>query len=75
MDFFLPCNNFIYNLTLFSSGAAEVDARCLDAFVSHKVSKQGDVIELVEEVLGEAMAERVWIDDFAIQTIFVREML
>ena len=51
----LPCYYFIHYLTLLGSSATQIDARCLDAFVSHKVGKQGYVVELVEEVLGEAM--------------------
>ena len=43
--------------------------------MSHKVGKQSNIIELIEEVLGKAMAERVWIDNFTIQTVLVCKML
>ena len=51
----LPCHDFIHDLPLFGGGTTQIDARCLDAFMSHQVGKQGDVIELVEELLGETM--------------------
>ena len=75
MDFYcLPRHHFIYYLPLLGSRAAQVDTRSFDAFVPHKVSKKGDVIELVEEVLCKAMAERVRIDHFSIKAIFIGKM-
>ena len=76
MDFlFLPRYHFINNLPLFGGCATQVDACRLDAFMPHQVRKQGYVIELVKEVLGEAMTKRVWINHFTIKTILVCKML
>ena len=70
MDFYcLPRHHFIYYLPLLGSRAAQVDACCLDALMPHQVGKQGNVIELIKEVLGKAMTERMWIDHFTIQPI------
>ena len=75
MDFYcLPRHHFIYYLPLLGSRAAQVDACSFDAFVPHKVSKQSNVIELVEEVLCKAMAERVRIDHFTIKAILIGKM-
>ena len=43
---FLPSHNFINNLLLFSSSSAKINSRSFYAFVSHKVSKKGNIIEL-----------------------------
>ena len=59
---------------MLGGGATEINARGLDAFMSHKVGKKGNVIELVEEVLGEAKTESVRIDYFTIQPILVCKM-
>ena len=71
---YLPCHDFINYLSLLGSGAAEIDTCGFNAFVPHEVGKQGDVIELVEEVLGKAMAERVRIDHFSIKAILISKM-
>ena len=75
MDFFLPCNYLIHYLTLFGSGATKIDACCLDALMSHKVSEKSQVVELVKEVLGKAMTKGMRINHFTIKTILVCKML
>ena len=60
---------------LFAGCPAEVDSRRLDAFVSHKVGKEGNVVEPFEEVLCEPVAERVRIDHFLVDAVLVCEML
>ena len=53
----LPVDYFVNNGLLFGGGTAKIDARCLDAFVTHEVCEQCQIVKAVEEVLGEAMAE------------------
>lgn len=35
----------------------------------HEVGKEGDVVEAVKEVLGEAVTERVWINHITVKTV------
>ena len=53
----LPVDYLVNYGLLFGSGATEVDARGLDAFMSHKVSEKSEVVEAAKEVLGKAMTE------------------
>lgn len=39
--------------------------------MTHKVGKEGEVVEAVEEVFGETMTERVRINDCRTNAIFV----
>ena len=57
------------------AGAAQVDARCFDAFVSHEVGKERYVVELLKKVLGETMPERVRVNDRRIQLVLDGEFL
>ena len=69
----LPVDDFINNGLLFGGGTTEVDARGLYAFVAHEVSQQGEIVETVKEVLGETMAERMWIDYSCVDAVFLSE--
>ena len=54
---FLPSYNFIYKLLLFTGGTTEINACCFDALMSHKVSKQSNIIVLFKEVLCVSVTE------------------
>lgn len=71
----LPRHDAVNKFALFGRCAAEVDAGGLNGFMPHQVRQKCDVIELGEEVLGETMTERVWIDHFRIDAIFRRQQL
>ena len=71
----LPCDNSINNGALLCAGATKVNARRLNAFMSHEVGKERYVIELLQKVLGKPMTERVWIDHGRVQFVFDREFL
>lgn len=66
---YLPSDNAINEIALFGRSAAKVDARRLDRLVPHQVGKECDVIELRQEVLGEAMSERVRIDNSCVDAV------
>lgn len=53
----LPVDYLVNYGLLFGSGTAEVDARGLNAFMTHKISEKSEVVEAVKEVLGKAMTE------------------
>lgn len=65
----LPSNNFIDDSLLLAGSAAEIYARGLYAFVSHQVGQQGYVVELLQKVFGEAVAEGVRIDHLCVQPV------
>lgn len=53
----LPVDYLVNYGLLFGSGTAEVDARGLNAFMTHKISEQSKIVEAVKEVFGEAVTE------------------
>ena len=53
----LPVDYLVNYGLLFGSGTAEVDARGLNAFMTHKVSEQSEVVEAFEKIFGEAVTE------------------
>ena len=67
---FLPGNDFIDKSLLLAGSTSKIDTGCLNAFMSHKVSKQSNVVVLLQEVLGIAMPEGMRVYDFLIQTVF-----
>ena len=38
--------------------------------MSHEVSKKGDVVEPLEEILGKPMTERMWIYNIPVHSVF-----
>lgn len=62
----LPSDNLIYNFLLLQATSSQIDTCCLYAFVSHEVGKQGYIVELLQEILGIAMAERVRVNHFIV---------
>lgn len=71
IEVILPVNNLVNNGLLFSGGTSEINTGRLDAFMTHEVGKQCKIVEAVEEVLCEAMAERVRIDYSGIDSVFL----
>ena len=71
----LPSNDLIYDFLLLHAASSQIDTSCFYAFVSHEVGKQGDVVELLQEILGIAMAERVGVNHFFVQAILHRIVL
>ena len=57
------------------AGATQVDARRFDAFVSHEIGKERNVVELLQKVLGETMPEGVRVNNRRIQLVFDGEFL
>lgn len=53
----LPVDYLVNYGLLFGSGASEVDARGLDAFMPHEVGKESKVVEALKKVLGKSVTE------------------
>ena len=62
----LPSDNLIYDFLLLHAASSQINTCCLYAFMPHKVGKQGNVIEFLQEILGIAMAERVRVHHFLV---------
>ena len=71
----LPSDNLIYYFLLLQATSSQIDTCRFDAFMPHKVCKQGNVVELLQEILGITMAERVRVHHFFIQAILHRIVL
>ena len=56
---------------LFGGGTTEVDARGLDAFVTHEVCKQCEIVEAIEEVFGKTMSKGMGIDYGGVDSVFL----
>ena len=63
------------NFLLLQATSSQIDTCCLYTFVSHEVGKQGYIVELLQEILGITMAERVRVHHFFIQAILHRIVL
>lgn len=66
----LPDNYLVYDFLLFACCATQIDASSFKAFMSHEVSKKGDVVKPLEEVLGKPMTERMWIYNIPVHSVF-----
>ena len=71
----LPSDNLVNYFLLFQAASSQIDTCSFNAFVSHEVSEQGYVVELLQEILGIAMAERVRVNHFLVQAILHRMVL
>ena len=65
----LPVYDFINDSSLFGRGFAEIDAGGFYTFMSHKVSKESDVVAALQEALCKAMAEGMWVNDHWVDAI------
>lgn len=66
----LPINNSVYYLTLLSGGLAEIDAGSFNAFVSHKVSKESNIVTAFQKAFRKAVPERVRIYHLRVDAVF-----
>ena len=57
----LQVYDFINDSSLFGRGFAEIDAGGFYTFMSHKVSKESDVVAALQEALCKAVTEGVWV--------------
>ncbi len=73
--FLLPCDNFVYKRLLLAGSSAEIYTGGFNTFMSHKISKQSDIIILFEKILCIAMTEGMRINHLFIKTIFVSIIL
>ncbi len=65
----LPVYDFINDSSLFGRGFAEIDAGGFYTFMSHKVSKESDVVAALQEALCEAVTEGVWVYNHRVNAI------
>ena len=66
----LPSHHLIYDFLLLVGGFAQINARGFYALVSHQVSKKSQIIILFKKILGEAVTERVGVDNLCIHSVF-----
>ena len=71
----LPRYYFIDKGLLFACSPAEIDASGFNALVTHQVGEQSNVVVLFKEILGVAMTERVRVNNFLVQAVFVSIVL
>ena len=67
--FLLPVYDLIDDGLLLGRGFAEINAGGFDAFVSHEVGEESDVIAALQEALCEAVTEGVWVYNHRIDAI------
>ena len=67
--FLLPVYDLIDDGLLLGRGFAEINAGGFDAFVSHEVGEESDVIAALQEALCEAVTEGMWVYDHRVDAI------
>ena len=67
--FLLPIYDLINDSPLLGRSFAEINAGGFDAFVSHEVGEESDVIAALQEALCEAVTEGVWVYYHRIDTV------
>ena len=67
-----PSDDFINNSLLLEAALSQVNTGGFDAFVTHKVSQKSNVVVFVKKVLGETMAERMWVYHLGVKPILFR---
>ena len=65
-----PSYDLINNLLLFCTTASQINASGFYAFMPHQIGKQRNIVEILQEILGKAMTERVRVEYFLIKTVF-----
>ena len=66
--FLLPVYDLIDDGLLLGRGFAEINAGGFDAFVSHEVGEESDVIAALQEALCEAVTERMRVNNHRVRT-------
>ena len=67
-----PSDDFINNSLLLEAALSQVNTGGFDAFVTHKVSQKSNVVVFVKKVLGETMAERMWVYHLGVKPVLFR---
>ena len=70
LSYRLPCDNPVHDFLLLRAASAQVYTCRFNTLVSHQIDKERNVIELLQEILGEAMTEGMWIYHFLVKPIF-----
>ena len=65
----LPVYDLIDDGSLLGRGFAEINAGGFDAFMTHKVGEESNVIAALQEALCKAMAERMRVNDHWVDAI------
>ena len=65
----LPVDHVIHNRPLFRGRLAEIDARGLDAFMSHEIGKKSNIVAALQKALCETVPERVRVDHSRVDVI------
>lgn len=65
----LPVDHVIHNRPLFRGRLAEIDARGLDAFMSHEIGKKSNIVAALQKALCETVSERVRVDHSRVDVI------
>lgn len=67
--FLLPVYDLINDSSLLSRGFAEINASGFNAFMTHKVGEESNVVAALQEALCEAVTEGVWVYYHRIDTV------
>ena len=67
--FLLPVYDLINDSALLSRGFAEINASGFNAFMTHKVGEESNVVAALQEALCEAVTEGVWVYYHRIDTV------
>lgn len=67
--FLLPVYDLINDSSLLGRGFAEINASGFNAFMTHKVGEESNVVAALQEALCEAVAEGVWVNNHRVDTI------
>lgn len=65
----LPVDYPVEDLLLLRAASVKVDAGGFDALVSQNVREHGNVAALFDEVLGEQVPERMWVENRWIEIV------
>ena len=67
--FLLPVYDLINDSSLLGRGFAEINASGFNAFMTHKVGEESNVVAALQEALCEAVTEGVWVYYHRIDTV------
>ena len=70
----LPVYDLIDDGSLLGRGFAEINAGGFDAFVSHEVGEESDVIAALQEALCEAVTERMRVNNHRVDALPVCQL-
>ena len=65
----LPVYDLIDDGSLLGRGFAEINAGGFNAFMTHKVGEESNVVATLQEALCEAVTEGVWVNNHRVDTI------